>query len=99
MMVYVVPIRLTITLVTPPSGVEWVDSTSISGLDPGAATGVGAVVDVAPAGTAQNFTVNFKYTTDVPTDDPTGFIALSSIPQIGGGLTVTSFGGAFYSQP
>src|SRR6185295_10104362 len=37
MMVYVVPIRLTITLVTPPSGVVWVDATTITDLDPGAA--------------------------------------------------------------
>ena len=99
MMVYVVPIRLTITLVTPPSGVVWVDSTTITGLDPGAATGVGAVVDVAPSGTAQNFTVKFEYTADVPTDDPTGFIPLGNVPTTGGGLTVTSFSGAFYSQP
>jgi hypothetical protein len=99
MVVHVVPIRLTLTLVTPPSGVEWVDSTSISGLDPGAATGVGAVVDVAPSGTAQDFVVKFQYTADIPTDDPTGFIPFGSVPQIGGGLTQTSFGGAFYSQP
>jgi hypothetical protein len=78
--------------------VVWVDSTTITGLDPGAGTGIGAVVDVAPAGTAQNFTVKFQYTADIPTD-AMGFIALSSIPQIGGGLTQTSFGGAFYSQP
>jgi hypothetical protein len=99
MMVYVVPIRLTITLVTPPSGVVWVDSTTISGLDPGAGTGIGAVVNVAPSGTAQDFTVKFEYTSDVPTDDPTGFIPLGSVPTTGGGLTLSSFSGAFYSQP
>jgi hypothetical protein len=99
MTVHNVPVRLTLTLVTPPSGVAWVDSTTIAGLDPGAGTGIGAVVDVAPAGTAQNFTVKLEYTADVPTDDPTGFIPLGSVPQTGGGLTVTSFSGAFYSQP
>lgn len=97
MSVHIVPIRLTVSLVTPPSGVVWVDSTSIAGLDPGAATGVGAVVDVAPSGTAQDFVVKFEYTADIPTDDPTGFIPLGSVPA--GGLTVTSFSGAFYSQP
>jgi hypothetical protein len=99
MMVFVVPIRLTVTLVTPPSGVVWVDSTTISGLDPGAGTGIGAVVNVAPSGTAQDFTVKFEYTADVPTDDPTGFIPLGSVPTTSGGLTQSSFSGAFYSQP
>ena len=99
MTVHIVPIRLTVILVTPPSGVVWVDSTTVPGLDPGAATGVGAVVDVAPAGTAQDFTVQFHFTADIPTDDPTGFIPFSSVPQLGGGLTQSSFSGAFYSQP
>jgi hypothetical protein len=99
MSVNVVPIRLTITLVSPPSGVLWVDSTTITGLDPGAGTGVGAVVNVAPSGTAQDFTVKFEYTADIPTDDPTGFIPLSNVPTTGGGLAVSSFSGAFYSQP
>jgi hypothetical protein len=99
MTVHVVPIRLTITLVSPPSGVLWVDSTTVPGLDPGPGTGIGAVVDVAPAGTAQQFTVKFQYSADVPTDDPTGFIPLASIPTTGGGQVQTSFGGAFYSQP
>jgi hypothetical protein len=79
--------------------VAWVDSTTIPGLDPGAGTGIGAVVDVAPSGTAQDFTVRFEYKADIPTDDPTGFIPLSGVPQIGGGLTLTSFSGGFYSQP
>ena len=99
MMVHVVPIRLTLTLVTPPSGVVWVDSTTIPGLDPGAGTGIGAVVDVAPSGTAQDFVVKFQYTADVPTDEPTGFIPLGSVPTTGGGQTLTSFSGGFYSQP
>jgi hypothetical protein len=94
-----VPIRLTITLVSPPSGVVWVDSTSITGLDPGPGTGIGAVVDVAPSGTAQDFAVKFEYTADIPTDDPTGFIPFSNVPTNGGGLAVSSFNGGFYSQP
>ena len=77
----------------------WVDSTTISGLDPGAGTGIGAVVNVASSGTAQDFTVKFEYTADVPTDDPTGFIPLGSVPTTSGGLTQSSFSGAFYSQP
>jgi hypothetical protein len=97
--VHIVPIQLTITLITPPSGVVWTDSTTISGLDPGAGTGTGAVVNVAPSGTAQNFTVQFEYQADIPTDDPTGFIPFSNVPQTGGGLTVESFDGGFYSQP
>ena len=97
--VHLVPIQLTVTLVTPPTGVEWVDSTTVSGLDPGAGTGIGAVVNVAPSGTAQDFTVKLEFKADIPTDDPTGFIALGSVPTNGGGLTVTSFNGAFYSQP
>jgi hypothetical protein len=98
-MVHIVPIRLTITLVTPPSGVVWVDSTTITGLDPGAGTGIGAVVDVAPAGTAQNFVVKFEYTADVPTDEPTGFVPVGTIPTTGGSQVQASFSGAFYSQP
>jgi hypothetical protein len=99
MTVHVVPIRLTVTLVTPPTGVVWTDSTTITGLDPGAGTGIGAVVNVAPAGTAQDFTVKFEFMADIPTDDPTGFIPFGNVPQTGGGLAVTSFSGAFYSQP
>jgi hypothetical protein len=98
MIVYDVPIQLTITITAPPSGIAWIDSTGISGLDPGPGTGIGAVVDVAPAGTATDFTVKFEYTADIPTDVD-GFIPLSTVPQIGGGLLVTSFSGAFYSKP
>ena len=96
--VYSVPIQLTLTITAPPSGIAWLDSTSIPGLDPGAGTGIGAVVDVAPAGTATDFTVNFQYTADIPTDVD-GFIPLSTVPQTGGGLLVSSFSGGFYSQP
>ena len=92
-----VPIRMTITVIA--GGVAWVDSTTIPGLDPGLGTGIGAVVDIAPAGTALDYTLKWEFTADIPTDDPTGFVALSTIPQIGGGLTVSSFSGGFYSEP
>jgi len=94
-MVYNVPIQLTLTITAPPSGIAWLDSTGISGLDPGPGTGVGAVVDVAPAGTATDFTVKFQYTADIPTD-LSGYIPFSDVP---GGLVVSSFSGGFYSQP
>jgi hypothetical protein len=96
---HIVPIQLTLTLVSPPSGVVWVDSTTVPGLDPGAGTGIGAAVNLAPSGTAQNVTVQFNYNADVPSDDPTGFIPFGSVPTTGGGLTVSSFSGGFYSQP
>jgi hypothetical protein len=99
MTLHIVPIRLTLTLVSPPSGVVWVDSTTIAGLDPGPGSGIGAVVNVAPSGSAQNITVKFEYTADVPTDDPTGFIPFGTVPTTGGGQTVSSFNGGFYSQP
>lgn len=91
-----VPIRLTITVTA--GGVTWVPSGSIPGLDPGPGTGIDAVVDVAPAGTALDFTVKIEFTVDIPTD-ASGFVALSTIPQVGGGLTVASFSGGFYSEP
>ena len=43
--------------------------------------------------------MQFHFTADIPTDDPTGFIPFSSVPQLGGGFTQSSFSGAFYSQP
>jgi hypothetical protein len=78
--------------------VQWVASTSVPDLDPGPASGVNAVVDVAPSGTALDFTVKIEFTADIPTD-ALGFIPLSTVPQTGGGLLVSSFSGAFYSQP
>jgi hypothetical protein len=91
-----VPLQLTITVTA--GGVMWVSSASIPGLDPGPGTGIGAVVDVAPGGTAQDLTVKFEFKADIPTD-ASGFVALSTIPQQGGGLTVASFSGGFYSEP
>lgn len=91
-----VPIQFTITVTA--GGVTWVPSGDITGLDPGPGTGIAAVIDVAPAGTALEFTVKLEFTADIPTDGP-GFVALSTIPQLGGGQTLSSFGGAFYSEP
>jgi hypothetical protein len=97
MVVYNVPIQLTVTVTAPPSGIAWLTSTGIPGLDPGPGSGIGAVIDVAPGGTATDFTVKLEFTADIPTD-MSGFVALSTVPQIGGGLTITSFSGGFYSN-
>jgi len=43
-------------------------------------------------------TTNWAFTADIPTD-ASGFIPLSSVPTTGGGLTLSSFGGGFYSKP
>jgi len=91
-----VPIQLTITVTA--GGVTWVPSAGIPGLDPGPGTGIDAVVDVAPGGTALDFTVKLQFTADIPTD-ASGFVALSTVPQLGGGQTLSSFGGGFYSEP
>jgi len=96
MTVYDVPIRFTLTIVA--GGLAFEPSTGIPGLDPGPGTGIDAVIDVAPMGTATDFTTNWAFTADIPTD-MSGFIPLSSVPQLGGSLTRTSFGGGFYSQP
>jgi hypothetical protein len=98
MMVYNVPIRFTLTITAPASGLSFVPSTSIPGLDPGAGTGIDVVIDVAPGGTAQDMTTNWAFTADIPTDAE-GFIPLATVPTTGGGLVVSSFGGGFYSQP
>jgi hypothetical protein len=98
MVVYNVPIRSTLTIVAPASGLSFVPSTTIPGLDPGPGTGIDVVIDVAPAGTATNMTTNWAFTADIPTD-AAGFIPLSSVPTTGGGLTTSSFGGGFYSKP
>jgi len=90
-----VPLQLTITVTA--GGVTWVPSGDVADLDPGPGTGIGAVVDVAPAGTALDFTVKIEFLADIPTD-ASGFIALSSVPQLGGGQTLASFSGGFYSE-
>ena len=95
-MVYQVPIRFTLTIVA--GGLSFEPSTGVPGLDPGAGTGIDVVIDVAPGGTAMDFTTNWASTADIPTDAE-GFIPLANVPTLGGGLTVNSFGGGFYSQP
>jgi hypothetical protein len=94
-MVHDVPIRFTLTIAA--GGLSFEPSTGIPDLDPGPGTGIDVVIDVAPAGTATNFTTNWAFTADIPTD-ASGFIPISTVPLVGGGLT-TSFGGGFYSQP
>jgi hypothetical protein len=96
MVVHTVPIHFTLTIVA--GGLSFQPSTGIPGLDPGPGTGIDVVVDVAPSGTATNFTTNWAFTADIPTD-ASGFIPLSDVPTTGGGLTMNSFGGGFYSQP
>jgi len=96
MSIHIVPIRFTLTITA--GGLTFEPSTGVPGLDPGPGTGIDVVIDVAPGGTATNFTTNWAFTADVPTDGP-GFIPLSSVPTTGGGLTLSSFGGGFYSQP
>jgi hypothetical protein len=93
-----VPIRLTLTITAPLSGLEWEPSTGVPGLDPGPGSGIGAVIDIAPAGTVGDYTVKFEFMADIPTD-AFGFIPLSGIPQQGGGQTQTSVSTGFYSQP
>jgi hypothetical protein len=96
MTVYDVPIRFTLTIVA--GGLSFEPSTGIAGLDPGPGTGIDVVIDVAPAGTATDFTTNWAFTADIPTD-ASGFIPLADVPQVGGGGLTSSFGGGFYSQP
>jgi hypothetical protein len=95
MVVHNVPIRFTLTIVA--GGLSFEPSTGIPDLDPGPGTGIDVVIDVAPLGTATNFTTNWAFTADIPTD-ASGFIPLSDVPLLGGGLT-SSFSGGFYSQP
>jgi len=96
MMVYVVPIRFTLTIATP--GLSFEPSTGVPGLDPGPGTGIDVVIDLVAGGPAPDFTTNWAFTADIPTD-MSGFIPLGSVPTTGGGLTNDSFGGGFYSQP
>jgi hypothetical protein len=96
MIVHDVPIRFTLTIAT--GGLSFEPSTGVPGLDPGPGDGIDVVIDVAPGGTATNFTTNWAFTADIPTD-ASGFIPLASVPTTGGNLTMASFSGGFYSQP
>lgn len=88
-----VPIQLRITI-TGLGATPWVTSTSIPGLDPGPGTGIGAVVDNSASWL--DFSANSQFLADIPTDGAGNFIALNTVQQSGGGLTRSSFTGAFY---
>jgi hypothetical protein len=90
-----VPVKMTITITAPPSGLTWANSNTFPGLNPGPGTGMGGAINVAPAGTATNFTVNVKFEADIGS----GFIPLNTVPQGTGGNTLSSFTGAFYWAP
>jgi PEP-CTERM motif len=72
----------------------WVLSTSVTGLDPGAGTGIGAVVDDSAGA---DFTANVQFLADIPTDGAGNFIALNDVLTSPGGMTNSSFTGGFYS--
>jgi hypothetical protein len=86
-------IKLTITITS--GAVTWANATSFAGLDPGPGAGMGGAINVAPSGTAINFTVNVKFEADVGS----GFVPLNSVLQGTGGNTLSSFTGAFYWAP
>jgi hypothetical protein len=88
-----VPIELRITI-TGLGGTPWALSTGIPGLDPGPGTGIGAVVDDSTL--QADFSANVQFLADIPTDGSGNFIALNSV-QNGGGQTVSSFTGGFYT--
>jgi len=89
-----VPIRMRITL---SGGVTaWTDAATVSGLS----ASVGRVAANVTAGPAApvNFTANVIFEADIPTDGGTGFIPINTI-RVGGGLSVSTFTGAFYCVP
>lgn len=87
-----VPIEMRIDI-TGLGGAPWILSTSVTDLDPGPGTGIGAVVDNT---SGLDFDANVQFLADIPTDGGTGFIALNDV-QTNGGQTVSSFSGGFYS--
>ena len=87
-----VPIRMRVTITA--GGLSWVTSTSISDLDPGPGTGIGAVIDDS---SVVNFTMNVIFEADIPTDGGTGFIPLNTV-RVGAGLARSTFTGAFYGR-
>lgn len=89
-----VPIQMRITI-TGLGAAPWVTSTSITGLDPGPGTGIGAVVDNSVS--QADFTANVQFLADIPTDGAGNFIAINSVQQSAGLKTNSSFTGAFYS--
>jgi hypothetical protein len=89
-----VPIEMRITC-TGLGATPWVTSTSISGLDPGPGTGIGAVVD--DSASFLDFSATVEFLADIPTDGSGNFIALNDVSNAGG-QTNSSYTGAFYSQ-
>ena len=83
-----VELRIDISLL---GGLPWVLSTSVPDLDPGAGTGIGAVV---PNSAGADFTANLQFVADVGG----GFIALNDVqqPAASSGLTQSTFSGGFY---
>jgi hypothetical protein len=84
--------RLTLT-----AGIfTWTDVSSVPDLP----ASIGRVVTNVASGPAAptNFTVNVIFEADIPTDGATGFIPINTI-RVGGGLSVSSFTGAFYCVP
>ena len=88
-----VPIQMRVTI-TGLGATPWSLSTSHPQLDPGAGTGIGAVISDA-AGV--NFNANVQFLADIPTDGAGNFIALNTV-QNGGGKTLSSFTSAFYTR-
>jgi hypothetical protein len=85
-----VPIRMRINL---SGGItSWVAAGTVSGLDP--TVGAVSANNTGPV----NFTANVIFEADIPTDGGTGFIPINTI-RIGGGLSRSSFTGAFYCVP
>jgi hypothetical protein len=89
-----VPIEVRVT-VTGLGATPWVASTSISGLDPGPGTGIGAVVDNSAS--FLDFDANVQFLADIPTDGSGNFIALNTV-QVSGSQANSSFTGGFYSK-
>jgi hypothetical protein len=86
-----VPIQMRVTI-TGLGATPWVTSGSVSGLDPGPGTGIGAVVNNI---SQVDFTANVAFLADIPTDG-SGYIAINTVRNTGG-FTLTSFTGGFYS--
>lgn len=94
---YTVDIRFVAT-VSGLGGTPWQLSSSVPDLDPGAGAGMAVVVENSDG---LDFSVNFQFLADIPTDGSGNFIALNDVmqPPSPGGQTQSSFGSAFYTTP
>lgn len=88
-----VEIELLIT-VTGLGAAPWILSSSVTGLDPGPGTGIGAVVDTLDG---TDFTANLRFRAKHPTTSAWTAINVFEQPPSPPGLTTSSFGGAFYT--